>query len=258
MNFETLLVEKKGKVLTITLHRPKAYNAFTEQMNREIVKALRAATKDERVTCIVITGSGKAFCSGQDLAGVDENTNHASFLRERYHPMLQALKETPKPVIAAINGTAAGAGMGLAFACDFRLMKHNAKLVSAFMNIGLIPDSGFLYMLPRLVGYGRALEIAALGKPLLAEESLKLGIVTEVINEDEWDVKVEEFAERVANLPTKAFSLIKRYMLDSMHTEYETFLEQESFAQRIAGLTEDHQEGLRAFVEKRKPNFTGR
>src|SRR5690606_17908198 len=128
MNFETLLVEKKGKVLTITLHRPKAYNAFTEQMNREIVKALRAATKDERVTCIVITGSGKAFCSGQDLAGVDENTNHASFLRERYHPMLQALKETPKPVIAAINGTAAGAGMGLAFACDFRLMKHNAKL----------------------------------------------------------------------------------------------------------------------------------
>src|SRR5690606_35674799 len=216
------------------------------------------ATKDERVTCIVITGSGKAFCSGQDLAGVDENTNHASFLRERYHPMLQALKETPKPVIAAINGTAAGAGMGLAFACDFRLMKHNAKLVSAFMNIGLIPDSGFLYMLPRLVGYGRALEIAALGKPLLAEESLKLGIVTEVIDEDEWDVKVEEFAERVANLPTKAFSLIKRYMLDSMHTEYETFLEQESFAQRIAGLTEDHQEGLRAFVEKRKPNFTGR
>ncbi|WP_096273038.1 enoyl-CoA hydratase/isomerase family protein [Paucisalibacillus globulus] len=258
MNFETLLVEKKGKVLTITLHRPKAYNAFTEQMNREIVKALRAATKDERVTCIVITGSGKAFCSGQDLAGVDENTNHASFLRERYHPMLQALKETPKPVIAAINGTAAGAGMGLAFACDFRLMKHNAKLVSAFMNIGLIPDSGFLYMLPRLVGYGKALEIAALGKPLLAEESLKLGLVTEVFDEDEWDDKVEEFAERVANLPTKAFSLIKRYMLDSMHTEYETFLEQESFAQRIAGLTEDHQEGLRAFVEKRKPNFTGR
>lgn len=258
MNFETLLVEKKGKVLTITLHRPKAYNAFTEQMNREIVKALRAATKDERVTCIVITGSGKAFCSGQDLAGVDENTNHASFLRERYHPMLQALKETPKPVIAAINGTAAGAGMGLAFACDFRLMKHNAKLVSAFMNIGLIPDSGFLYMLPRLVGYGKALEIAALGKPLLAEESLKLGLVTEVFDEDEWDDKVEEFAERVVNLPTKAFSLIKRYMLDSMHTEYETFLEQESFAQRIAGLTEDHQEGLRAFVEKRKPNFTGR
>jgi 2-(1,2-epoxy-1,2-dihydrophenyl)acetyl-CoA isomerase len=258
MNFETLLMEKKGKILTITLHRPKAYNAFTEQMNREIVKALRSATKDDTITCIVITGSGKAFCSGQDLAGVDENTNHASFLRERYHPMLQALKETPKPVIAAINGTAAGAGMGLAFACDFRLMKRNAKLVSAFMNIGLIPDSGFLYMLPRLVGYGKALEIAALGKPLLAEEALKLGLVTEVFDEEEWDVQVGEFAERVASLPTKAFSLIKRYMLDSMHTDYGTFLEQEAFAQRIAGLTEDHQEGLRAFVEKRKPNFTGR
>jgi 2-(1,2-epoxy-1,2-dihydrophenyl)acetyl-CoA isomerase len=258
MNFETIMYEEKGNVATIVLNRQAAYNAFTEQMNREIVKALRSATKNETVKCIVITGSGKAFCSGQDLADVDENTNHASFLRERYHPMLQTLKETPKPIIAAINGTAAGAGMGLAFACDFRLMKRNAKLVSAFMNIGLIPDSGFLYMLPRLVGYAKALEIAALGKPLLAEEALELGLVTEVFDEESWDVQVEGFAEKVASLPTKAFSLIKRYMLDSMHTDYETFLEQEAFAQRIAGLSEDHQEGLKAFAEKRRPNFIGK
>jgi 2-(1,2-epoxy-1,2-dihydrophenyl)acetyl-CoA isomerase len=258
MSYETILYEKKVNIATVILNRPTAYNAFTEQMNLEIVKALKTATKDEEIKCIVITGSGKAFCSGQDLAGVDENTNHASFLRERYHPMLRALKETPKPVIAAINGTAAGAGMSLAFACDFRLMKSNAKLVSAFMNIGLVPDSGFLYMLPRLVGYAKALEIAALGKPIVAEEAGELGLVTEVIAEEEWDIEVVGFAERIASLPTKSFSLIKRYMLDSMHSDFETFLEQEAFAQRIAGLTEDHQEGLRSFVEKRKPNFIGK
>ncbi|WP_026907877.1 enoyl-CoA hydratase-related protein [Paucisalibacillus globulus] len=258
MSYETILYEKDEKIATIVLNRPTAYNAFTEQMNREIVKALKTATKDEEIKCIVITGSGKAFCSGQDLAGVDENTNHAEFLRERYHPMLRALKKIPKPVIAAINGTAAGAGMGLAFACDFRLMKSNAKLVSAFMNIGLVPDSGFLYMLPRLVGYAKALEIATLGKPIVAEEAGNWGLVTEVIAEEEWAVEIGAFAERIASLPTKSFSLIKRYMLDSMHTDYETFLEQEAFAQRIAGLSEDHKEGLRAFVEKRTPNFIGK
>ncbi len=258
MIFETILYEKKAGVARITLNRPTAYNAFTEQMNREIGKALKTATKDEEVKCIVLTGSGKAFCSGQDLAGVDETTNHADFLRERYHPMLKTIKETPKPVIAAINGTAAGAGMSLAFACDFRIMHSHAKLVSAFMNIGLVPDSGFLYILPRLVGYAKALEIATLGKPIKAEEAKELGLVTEIVSEEEWDVAVDKFAEGIANLPTKAFSLIKRYMLDSMHEDYETFLEKEAYAQRIAGLTQDHQEGMQAFVEKRKPNFVGK
>lgn len=258
MVFKTIVYEKNTHVATITLNRPTAYNAFTEQMNQEIGKALKQAAKDDEVKCIVITGSGKAFCSGQDLAGVDENTNHAQFLRERYHPMLKTLKETLKPVIAAMNGTAAGAGMSLAFACDFRVMKSTAKLVSAFMNIGLVPDSGFLYMLPRIVGYAKALEIATLGKPMNAEEAMGLGLVTKVVDEEEWDVEVEKFALQIASLPTKAFSQIKRYMLDSMHTNYETFLEQEAFAQRIAGLSQDHQEGLQAFIEKRKPNFVGK
>jgi 2-(1,2-epoxy-1,2-dihydrophenyl)acetyl-CoA isomerase len=258
MGYETVIYETNGNVAKIVLNRPSAYNAFTEQMNKEITKALKSATRDEEVKCIVITGNGKAFCSGQDLAEVDEHTNHAEFLRERYHPMLQTLKQTPKPVIAAINGTAAGAGVGLAFACDFRLIKGNAKLVSAFMNIGLVPDSGFLYMLPRIVGYAKALEIAVLGKPIVAEEAKKLGLVTEVIHEAEWDEQVVRFAERIASLPTKAFSLIKRYMFDSLHNDFDTFLDQEAFAQRIAGLSQDHQEGLRAFIEKRKPNFVGK
>ncbi|WP_010097791.1 enoyl-CoA hydratase-related protein [Ornithinibacillus scapharcae] len=255
MGYETILYKEHDHIATIVLNRPSAYNAFTEQMNKEIIKALKQATKDEAVRCIVITGEGKAFCSGQDLAGVDENTNHAAFLRERYHPMLKAVKDTPKPIIAAINGTAAGAGMGLALASDFRLIKESAKLVSAFMNIGLIPDSGFLYLLPRIVGYAKAMEITVLGSPISAQEAQELGLVTKVISEDSWDNQVTEFAAQIASLPTKAFSLIKRYMLDSMHSEFDTFLEREAFAQRIAGMSADHQEGLKAFMEKRKPNF---
>lgn len=258
MGYETIAYTEQANIATIVLNRPSAYNAFTEQMNKELVKALRQATKDEAVRCIVITGEGKAFCSGQDLAGVDENTNHAAFLRERYHPMLQAIRQTPKPIIAAVNGTAAGAGMGLALASDFRLMKENARLISAFMNIGLVPDTGFLYLLPRIVGYAKAMEIAVLGRPITSQEAQELGLVTKVISEDNWDVQVAEFATQIASLPIKAFSLIKRYMLDSMHTEFDAFLEQEAIAQRIAGMSEEHQEGLQAFLEKRKPNFANK
>jgi 2-(1,2-epoxy-1,2-dihydrophenyl)acetyl-CoA isomerase len=258
MSYESICYETKGAVAEIILNRPTAFNAFTEEMNKEVAKALKVATKDEQIRCIVITGNGKAFCSGQDLAGVDDQTNHADFLRERYHPMLQAIKQTPKPVIAAINGTAAGAGMSLALACDFRIMKAGTKWISAFMNIGLVPDSGFLYTLPRLVGYAKALEIAVLGKPIMAEEVKELGLVSEVVEEADWEKRSYEFAARIANLPTKAFSLIKRYMLDGMHQDYEMFLEQEAFAQRIAGMSLDHQEGLQAFIQKRKPNFIGK
>ncbi|GIO26695.1 enoyl-CoA hydratase/isomerase family protein [Ornithinibacillus bavariensis] len=258
MNFETILYEKNNKIATIYLNRPASYNAFTQKMNQEITYAFKLATKDEEIRCIVLTGSGKAFCSGQDLAEVDEQTNHATFLRERYHPMLQTIKQTPKPVIAAVNGIAAGAGMGLALAADFRLMKENAKFVSAFMNIGLVPDSGFLYILPRLIGYAKALEVTVLGKPIVAEEAKALGLATEVYSEQDFLEQVENFAFQMVALPTKAFSLLKRYMLDSMHTDYGTFLEQEAYAQRIAGMSTDHLEGLQAFVEKRNPNFIGK
>ncbi|MUK88671.1 2-(1,2-epoxy-1,2-dihydrophenyl)acetyl-CoA isomerase [Ornithinibacillus sp. L9] len=258
MGFETIVYEVDEQVATITLNRPTAYHAITEMMNKEITKAIKTASKDGDIRCIVLTGSGKAFCSGQDLADVDEDTNHASFLRERYHPMLMAMKQAPKPIVAAINGTAAGAGMSLALAADFRVMQAKAKFISAFLNVGLVPDSGFIYILPRLVGYAKALEIAAIGKPITGEEAYELGLVTEVYDSSEWDEKVKQFVNRLAALPTTSFSLIKRYMLDGMHSELDVFLEQEAQAQRIAGLTQDHQEGLHAFAEKRKPKFTGR
>ncbi len=255
--FETITYKQSKGVATITLNRPSAFNAFTEKMNKEIIKALKAASKDDEVRSIVITGEGKAFCAGEDLAGVDEDTNHADFLRNRYHPMMKAIKQTEKPIVAAVNGTAAGAGMSLALAADFRLVQPETKFVSAFMSIGLIPDSGFLYMLPRLIGYAKALEIAVLGKPITGEEAKELGLATEVIQSSEWEEKVAQFSEKLAAMPTQSISLVKRYMIDGMNSTFEDLLEKEAQAQRIAGQSYDHREGLEAFKEKRKPTFIG-
>src|SRR5690625_4814741 len=148
--------------------------------------------------------------------------------------------------------------MSLALAADFRLVTPETKFVSAFLGIGLIPDCGFIYILPRLVGYAKALEIATIAGPIAGEEAVELGLATEVIDAGEWEEGVADFAKRLAELPTTAFTLVKRYMMDGMHSEFEDVLEQEAAAQRIAGLTEDHQEGISAFSEKRQPNFVGR
>lgn len=257
-DYQTIIYENNKGVVSILLNRPVSYNAFTAEMNKEIMHALERASEDDEARSIVITGAGKAFCAGEDLDGVDENTDHGDFLRLRYHPMMKAIKQTPKPIIAAVNGIAAGAGMSLALAADFRLVKPETKFVSAFMNIGLIPDSGFMYMLPRHIGYAKALEIAVLGKPITGTEAHELGLATEVIESSEWEERVADFAELLAALPTKSFSLIKNHMMDSMHQPFEGMLEKEAQAQRIAGKSNDHQEGLQAFKEKRKPNFVGK
>lgn len=257
-SFETIEYSTENGVATILLNRPKSYNAFTATMNKEIISALRQADRDDEVGSIVITGAGKAFCAGQDLGSVDEDTNYADILRDNYHPMIRAMRSTSKPIISAINGAVAGAGMSLALMSDFRVMKEGTKFVSAFMNIGLIPDAGFMQILPRIIGYARALEVAVLGKPIPAEEAVELGLATEVYEEAEWEEKVKAFAEQLASLPTVAFKQAKRYMLDSMNESLETFLEKEAQAQRIAGLTQDHREGMKAFAEKRKPKFIGK
>ncbi|SDI16224.1 enoyl-CoA hydratase/isomerase family protein [Alteribacillus bidgolensis] len=255
--YQTIKAEQEKGISTIVLNRPSAYNAFTPEMNKEMIDALRKASKDDETRCIVITGEGKAFCSGEDLAGVDEDTNHADFLRNRYHPMMKAMKQTTKPIVAAVNGTAAGAGMSLALAADFRLVQPETKFISAFINIGLVPDSGFMYNLPRLIGYAKAIETAVLGKPITGDEAYQLGLATEVIEREEWKEKVNQFADALADMPTKSITLIKRCMMDGMHQSYEEALEKEAQAQRIAGLSCDHKEGLQAFKEKRKPIFIG-
>lgn len=255
--YETVIVKQNDGVTTIMLNRPSAYNAFTPQMNEEIMQALKKAERDQTIRSIVITGQGKAFCAGEDLGGVDENTNHATFLRTRYHPMMKMMKSVSKPIIAAVNGTAAGAGMSLALAADFRLVHKETQFVSAFMGIGLVPDSGFMYTLPRLIGYAKALEIAVFDTPITGEKAQEIGLATKLLEKDEWEEQVHSFAESMATLPTKAFSLMKRYMMDGMHTPYSKALEWEAQAQRIAGLSRDHQEGLKAFKEKRQPVYVG-
>lgn len=255
--FETVFYEVRNQVAYITLNRPDKLNAFTEQLNKEIQSAIKNASRDKNVRAVVITGAGRAFCSGEDLSGVSEEMNHGEVLRRRYNPMLLELDRCEKPVIAAVNGVAAGAGMSLALACDFRLASEKASFVEAFIHVGLVPDAGNLYYLPRLIGHAKALELAVFGEKLPANKAKDFGLVTEVISLEEWNEGVSAFAERLANMPTKAIGLIKRNLKASWHSDLEGFLERDAQSQRIAGQTNDHKEGVQAFLEKRKPVFKG-
>ncbi|PFO04470.1 2-(1,2-epoxy-1,2-dihydrophenyl)acetyl-CoA isomerase [Bacillus sp. AFS076308] len=256
--YETIFYSVENGVARITLNRPNTLNAFVARMNKEITKAIKAASSSEEVRCIVITGEGRGFCSGQDLSEVDENMDHGQVLREKYGPMIKQIYQCEKPIIAAVNGIAAGAGFSLALACDFRLLSDRASFINAFIHIGLIPDSGNSYFLTRLVGEAKALEISILGEKITADQAHVLGLATKVVSSDNWDAEVNQFAERIAALPTKAVGLIKRTIKATAEQSFTDYLEEEAQGQRIAGLTKDHREGVQAFMEKRKPNFIGK
>ncbi|HEX7065027.1 MAG TPA: enoyl-CoA hydratase-related protein [Bacillales bacterium] len=255
---ETIQYEVEGGIARITLNRPDKLNAFNGQMHKELADALKQAGKDSEVRVVVLTGEGRAFCSGQDLADVGEDVDFAEVLRKGYNPIIETLTGMEKPVVAAVNGTAAGAGVSLALACDFRLAHEKASFVEAFINIGLVPDSGNLYFLPRLIGHAKALELAVLGEKVKAAKAEELGLVTKVVPADDWETEVQAFAERLASMPTKAIGLIKRYMQKSWENDLGEVLENEAYAQKIAGSTEDFKEGVQAFLEKRKPKFQGK
>lgn len=256
--FETIQYSVENGIAWITLNRPNTLNAFVAQMNREMVKALKTASSSEDVRCIVITGAGRAFCSGQDLSEVDEKMDLGQVLRENYGPMLKQTLQVEKPIIAAVNGVAAGAGFSLALACDFRLMSEKASFLNAFIHIGLIPDCGNSYYLTRLVGEAKALEISVLGEKIYADQALSLGLATRVFSAANFTAEVSKFAERLAALPTKAVGLIKRTLRAAGELSLSEYLEYEAQGQRIAGLTIDHREGVQAFMEKRKPAFIGK
>ncbi|MGC4377846.1 enoyl-CoA hydratase-related protein [Fictibacillus sp. Mic-4] len=255
--FETITYETRRNVAWITLNRPDKLNAFTSQMHKELLSALKTANKEEEVRAVVITGAGRAFCSGQDL-GNAESLDYGDVLRNGYNPVIQAIVSMEKPIIAAVNGVAAGAGASLAFACDFRLVSEKASFIEAFIHVGLVPDSGNLYFLPRLVGHAKAMELAVLGEKIPAEEANRLGLVTRLVKEESWVEEVETFAEKLSSMPTKAIGLIKRYLNKSWDADLNEVLEYEALAQTAAGNTADHKEGVAAFMEKRKPVFIGK
>ncbi len=258
MAYETILYEVIDNVAKITMNRPDRFNSFTLTMHKEMIHALKTANRDPDVRCLVIIGAGKAFNSGQDLSEVSgEKIDYGGFLRQRYNPLIELMQSIEKPIIAAVNGVAAGAGMSLALACDLRLVSEKATFIDVFINIGLIPDSGGCYFLPRIVGIGKALELAMTGDRVKADEALRLGLANQVFPAETFEKDVMAYATRLAKMPTKGMGLIKRVMYKGLNMSLKETLEYEAYAQDIAGSTNDHQEGMQAFLEKRSPVFRG-
>jgi 2-(1,2-epoxy-1,2-dihydrophenyl)acetyl-CoA isomerase len=255
-----LRVEVDGPVATLTLDRPAALNALTVPVKVALREALESLAADRAVRAVILTGAGRAFCAGQDLAERDE-PDAAPLdveVRERYNPIIRALQSMGQPVIAAVNGVAAGAGASLAFACDLRIASEEARFVLAFGRIGLVPDSGATWFLPRLVGPAKAAELALVGDSVDAAEALRLGLVSKVVPGPELMSEAQALAERLAEGPPLALALTKGALKRSLTINLDEALEGEAKLQGIAGATADHAEGLAAFREKRPPRFTGR
>ena len=254
-----LRVEVDGPVATLTLDRPEALNALTVGVKVALREALESVAVDRAVRAVILTGAGRAFCAGQDLAE-REQPDAAPLdveLRERYNPIIRALRSMGQPVIAAVNGVAAGAGASLAFACDLRIAAADARFVLAFGRIGLVPDSGATWFLPRLVGSARAAEMAFVGDPISADDALRFGLVSRVVATDDLLTEARAMADRIAAGAPLAMALTKGALERAATIDLETALEGEAKLQGIAGASADHAEGLAAFREKRAPRFTG-
>jgi 2-(1,2-epoxy-1,2-dihydrophenyl)acetyl-CoA isomerase len=251
--------EVAGGIATITLDRPEALNALTVAMKEALLGAFRSVARDRGVHAVVLTGSGRAFCAGQDLKERLEADAAplAVELRERYNPIIRAMRTLDQPILGAINGVAAGAGASLAFACDVRVAAEGATFALAFGRIGLVPDSGATWLLPRLVGPAKAAEMALLGESLSAAEAERFGLVARVVPADALAEEARSVAARLAALAPWALALTKRALERSWSVDLDAALEDEAWRQGIAGASADHREGLAAFLEKRPPRFTG-
>ena len=255
----TVRVELADGVATIVLDRADSLNALTVPMKGELLRALRGAARDGSVRAVVLTGAGRAFCAGQDLkerlapgaAPLGEE------VRERYNPIVLAMRSLEKPIVAAVNGVAAGAGASLAFAADLRIASESASFVLAFGRIGLIPDSGATWFLPRLVGAARAAEMMLLDEPVSAADALRIGLVSRVVPPDTLAAEARAIALRLAQGAPRALAYTKRALGGSFERDLAAALEYEAYLQDLAGSTADHAEGIAAFVEKRRPTFTG-
>lgn len=259
--YNTLLYSVENGICSITLHRPDVFNSFNEELSAEIIDALKKTAKDDAVRVLVLSGSGKAFCSGQDLKDIKgklgERSLGESVLR-RYNPMILGIREMAKPVICKLNGVAAGAGASLALACDIIVASENASLIEVFANVGLVPDSGSSFFLPRLVGYNKAFELITLASKVSAKEAYDLGFIYKVVPAEELDNAVNELAQRYATGPTKAYSMVKKMLNKAYTANLNEMLLEEYYGQELAGRSEDYIEGVTAFTEKRKPVFKGK
>ncbi len=255
---DTLNIKSEDQVTVITLHRPDRYNSFNQEMAFELQKALdHCATDGTR--CVVITGAGKAFSAGQDLHEVVDPNGPPmqNIVSDHFNPIIRRIRELNLPVIAAVNGAAAGAGANIALACDIVVAKESSYFLQAFSAIGLIPDSGGTYHLPRLIGWQRASALMMLGDKVGAKEAEIMGMIYKVIADTEWEEYVKSLSLRVASMPTKGLALTKRALNLSLSHTLDEQLKFEEKLQARAGKTSDYKEGVQAFLEKRKPDFTG-
>lgn len=254
----SLLVTRADRVATLTLNRPDALNALTAAVRGELLAALRQIARDEAIRAVVLTGAGRAFCAGADLRGGSAEREFRRVLTTEYNPLVQAIRDLEKPVLAAVNGVAAGAGVSLALAADLVVAAEEARFVPAFGRIGLVPDSGLTRTLVRALGRHRAAAILFLGEALTADEARDIGLVARVVPADQLGDAAAALARRLAEGPTRAIGLTKRLINAAEDDTLAASLEAEAALQDLAGRSADHAEGVAAFGEKREPRFSGR
>jgi 2-(1,2-epoxy-1,2-dihydrophenyl)acetyl-CoA isomerase len=256
---ETVLRETTEGILTLTLNRPDALNSFTVAMKEELLAALKEAARDKSVRVVILTGAGRAFSAGQDLKERQSPSvaDLGTELRARYNPIILAMRRLEKPIIGAVNGVAAGAGMSVAMACDIVMASESASFIEAFGRVGLVPDTGSTWFLPRLVGYARAAEMVFTAEPVDAQTAERVGLVNRVVPADQLMEDARSLATKLAAGSPRALALAKRGLNRALESGLEETLEYEAQLQSIAGRSKDHAEGVTAFVEKRTPRFTG-
>lgn len=263
MSDSMILSNLENGVLTISLNRPDKLNSFNFEMGNQMKEALMEAESNEEVRCVLLTGAGRAFCAGQDLAEATEVSNDpdrdlSEIVHHTYLPIITGIRELEKPVICAVNGTAAGAGANIALACDIVIASEEAKFIQSFSQIGLIPDSGGTYILPRLIGLARATALTFLGEKIPAQEAVEMGMIWKSYPADSFMDEAEAIAAKLAKMPTRGFGLTKRGFNAGFSNDLESQMKLEAKLQAEAGETHDYNEGVQAFLEKRKPEFKGK